>query len=76
MACGHDIASRAVRATNASRSSASVGFDAGPRAADFGLADVRFAGDRPAGAFPDAEHSYSMDEAELDRFEQLSEPAP
>jgi 3-methyl-2-oxobutanoate hydroxymethyltransferase len=33
-----------------------------------------YAAEVRSGAFPDADHSYSMDEAELDRFEQLSEP--
>jgi 3-methyl-2-oxobutanoate hydroxymethyltransferase len=35
-----------------------------------------YAAEVRSGAFPDEEHSYSMDEAERDRFEQLSEPAP
>jgi 3-methyl-2-oxobutanoate hydroxymethyltransferase len=34
-----------------------------------------YAAEVRSGAFPDEEHSYSMDEAERDRFEQLSEPS-
>jgi 3-methyl-2-oxobutanoate hydroxymethyltransferase len=32
-----------------------------------------YADDVRSGSFPDAEHSYSMDEAELDRFERLAQ---